>query len=229
MKHRRCFTAMAIVAGFMAWKAPLGHAQEKGKSSSVEIKRAMQGVSSTPEGCSVEKFSVYSPSMGRGIDCLVILPPEYKNHPEKSYPILYAISAAIACAVEYADADDRSLQTVRELLSDPQKIGMMTKLLCESTAWDGLLARQGFNLTHYKDKELASTLTTTNRFLRFLDTPAIVASTRASSFDPAELLTGKMTVYLILPPEHMRTQSALLRMWISTLMRSVVKGGLQTP
>lgn len=50
---------------------------------------------------------------------------------------------------------------------------------------------------------------------------------KASSFDPAELRSGKLTVYLILPPNHMRAQSALLRMWISSQLRAVVAGGLQ--
>ena len=36
-----------------------------------------------------------------------------------------------------------------------------------------------------------------------------------------------MTVYLILPPEHQRAQSPLLRMWIGSLLRAVVRGGLQ--
>ena len=36
MKHMRFFTALAIVATFMGWKAPLGHSQERGKSNSVE-------------------------------------------------------------------------------------------------------------------------------------------------------------------------------------------------
>ena len=47
-------------------------------------------------------------------------------------------------------------------------------------------------------------MTTTNRFLRFLDTLAVADNTKTSSFNPAELRKGKMTVYLILPPEHMR-------------------------
>src|SRR5579875_887979 len=101
------------------------------------------------------------------------------------------------------------------------------KMCGESDAWQGMLARLGHQLTHFKDKELGSTLTTTNRFLRFLDTIAISESTKQSSFNPADLLTGKMTVYLILPPEHMRAQSALLRLWIGSLLRAVVKGGLQ--
>ena len=137
------------------------------------------------------------------------------------------IAAMIAAVVQYGDADDRSLQTVRTLLSDPRNIEATIKLLCDSDAWGGMLARLGHQLTHFKDKELGSTLTTTNRFLRYLDTLAIAASTTRSSFNPAELLRGKMTVYLILPPEHARAQSALLRMWIGAMLRAVVRGGPQ--
>ena len=42
-----------------------------------------------------------------------------------------------------------------------------------------------------------------DRFLRFLDTLAVSDSTISSSFNPDDLRGGKMTVYLILPPEHM--------------------------
>jgi len=138
------------------------------------------------------------------------------------------IAAAIAAVVEYGDPDDRSLQTARDLLSaGPGKLDIMAKLLCESQACEGMLSRLGYQLTQFKDKELASTLTTTNRFLRHLDTLAVAASTRTSTFDPTDLLTDKMTVYLILPPEHARAQSPLLRTWISSLLRAVLRGGLQ--
>jgi type IV secretion system protein VirD4 len=56
---------------------------------------------------------------------------------------------------------------------------------------------------------------------------AVAESTKTSSFDPAKLRQGKLTVYLILPPEHMRAQSPLLRIWISALLLAVIKGGLQ--
>ncbi len=36
-----------------------------------------------------------------------------------------------------------------------------------------------------------------------------------------------MTVYLVLPPDHMRAQSGLLRLWVDSMMRAVVRGGLQ--
>jgi type IV secretion system protein VirD4 len=137
------------------------------------------------------------------------------------------IAALIALVVHYGEPNDRSLQTVRTLLSSPEKLEMAIKLMCASDAFDGMLARMGNQLTHFKDKELGSTMTTTNRFLRFLDTLAVAENTTTSSFDPAELLKGKMTIYLVLPPEHMRAQSPLLRLWIGSLLRAVVRGGLQ--
>ncbi len=137
------------------------------------------------------------------------------------------IATLIALVVQYAEFEDRSLQTVRTLLTSPEKLELAIKLMCASEAWKGILSRMGCNLTHFKDKELGSTLTTTNRFLRFLDTLAVLESTETSSFNPADLLGGKTTIYLVLPPEHMRAQSPLLRMWIGSLLRAVVRGGLE--
>ena len=138
------------------------------------------------------------------------------------------IAAIIATVVQYGDRNDsRSLQMVRDMLSHPKKLEMAIKLMCESDCWGGMLSRMGGQLSHFVEKEKSSTLTTVSRHLRFLDTLAVADSTKTSSFDPADLRKGKMTVYLILPPEHMRAQSALLRMWIGSLLRAVIRGGLQ--
>ena len=135
------------------------------------------------------------------------------------------ISGLISCVVQHAPPDDRSLQTVRELF-EPTKMETAIKLLSASD--DEFVARMGHQLGHFKDRELSSALTTTSRHLRFLDTPAIAESTRSSSsFNPEELRRGRMTVYLVLPPEHMQACMGLLRLWVGTLMRVIVRGGLQ--
>lgn len=137
------------------------------------------------------------------------------------------ISAMLATVVRYGGSHGmRSLQTMRDLLSSPERIGMALQLMRESDAWDGMLARAGGQLEHMVDRERSSTLSTVARHLRFLDTPAIAASTQASSFDASALSAGKMTIYLILPPDHMRSQMGLLRLWITSFLRSIVKGGL---
>jgi len=133
------------------------------------------------------------------------------------------IGGTLAAVTRKTDYADRSLQTVRDILSNPANIPRLIELLSES---EGLLPRLGGQLAAFRDRELASTLTTTNRHLRFLDTPLVAASTRASSFSPSELRHGKMTVYCIIPPEHARVQSSLLRMWIGTLMRAVMRDGV---
>jgi type IV secretion system protein VirD4 len=137
------------------------------------------------------------------------------------------IAAMIALAVVYGEGENRSLQSVRTLLTDPAKMQQAIEVLCKSDAWDGMLARMGHQLQRFMDKELSSVLTTVNRHMRFLDTVSIAASTKASSFDSQDLRNGRMTIYLILPPEFLRSQSALLRMWIGSLLRACVRAGLQ--
>ena len=61
---------------------------------SVEIKRLMDESRTTPEGCIIEDFRIVSPSMNREIKALVVLPPEYKAHPEKKYPVLHTLHGA---------------------------------------------------------------------------------------------------------------------------------------
>jgi type IV secretion system protein VirD4 len=136
------------------------------------------------------------------------------------------ITAVLATIVWYGGPETRSLQTAREILSDPQKLDTAIKLMCESDCWGGMLARMGRQLTYFADKEKNSVLTTVGRHLRFLDSLAVAESTSQSSFNPADLRKGRMSVYLILPPDRMSSQSALLRVWTSSLLRAVVKGGL---
>lgn len=159
---------------------------------------------------------------------LVIRPDEEKE-PHWNDSAESWIAALLATVVQYGQAHEgtRSLQTIRDILSDPQKLEMSLKLMGESTAWGGLLARMGGQLKHFVEKERSSTLTTVARHMRFLDSMAITESTMTSSFDPSRLRGGKMTIYLILPPDHMRAQSALLRMWIGSMLKSVIRGGLQ--
>jgi type IV secretion system protein VirD4 len=138
-----------------------------------------------------------------------------------------AIAAMTAMVVQFGEDEHKSLQTVCDIVSNPDKWQKAIELMCASDAWQGMLARMGGNLAHLKERELASTMSTISRFLRFLSTPAIAASTRTSSFDPAEIHSGKFTAYLVLPTERASALSPLLRLWIGTFLRAVVRGGLQ--
>ena len=135
----------------------------------------------------------------------------------------------ILCAIaHFAEPEDRSLQAMRNILANEEKRGEVLKLMQSSDAFGGIMSRLGNAIAHHGKEELGGILSTVQRHTRFLDTPAIVANTQGkSSFNPAELKTGRMTVYLVMPPEHMRAQSALLRMWIASMFRACIRGGAQ--
>ena len=56
-----------------------------------------------PEGCTIEKFTVPSKSMGREIKAVVVLPPEYAQKPEARYPVLYALHGMKAPYVAWSE------------------------------------------------------------------------------------------------------------------------------
>ena len=137
------------------------------------------------------------------------------------------IAAVTATTISYGEKNSRSLHTVRDIIANPIKLDTVTKLMLESDRWNGALNQMGGQLQGLVDKERASVISTALRHLKFLGTPTIFESTSSSTFSPAELRQGKMTVFLILPPDRATALSGLLRMWVSALLRACVKGGLQ--
>lgn len=136
------------------------------------------------------------------------------------------IAAVAGFVAQAATPDHRNLQTVSLVLADPAELSGATKAMQGSPAWGGMLARMGAQLGHFENREKSSVLTTSNRHLSFLTTPAVANSTKETTFDPYTLKTGKMTVYLVIPPEYLRSHSGLLRLWLAALQRVVVKSGL---
>jgi type IV secretion system protein VirD4 len=140
------------------------------------------------------------------------------------------IGAMICAIVAFAPPQQRNLQSVRAQLADPAKREATIEMMCKSPHWGGLLSRFGHSLKNYQGKTLDSVLAATNRHLAWTDSVAIAESISESSFNPADLLNpmSKTTVFLILPTEHIRTQSALLRLWIGSMLRVCITGGLQS-
>jgi type IV secretion system protein VirD4 len=134
------------------------------------------------------------------------------------------ISTITATVVQYGTPPKRSLQEVADILASPQKLDLAIQLALQSQAWDGLLARRAAELTHFVEKEKSSVLTTCGRFLGWLSTPAMLAATRASSFTP-RFKARRQTVYIVLPPEFMKSGQGWLRLMLGSMIRAVVREG----
>jgi type IV secretion system protein VirD4 len=70
------------------------------------------------------------------------------------------------------------------------------------------------------DAERSRTLSAITVKIKALNSEAVRESFRASTVTPAQIIDGKpVSVYLMMPPERMTTHSALLSIWIGTLLR----------
>ena len=128
------------------------------------------------------------------------------------------------------EGEERSLNAVQEIASDPELLAAAADKLREI---GGIPARLGNQLKALFDKEQAGTLSkegagvmsTVARHLAFLDSELVARSVAGSTFDPRDLLKGRMTLFLQIPPDQLEAQKGLLRCWISTLVRMIGAAG----
>ncbi len=140
------------------------------------------------------------------------------------------IAALMALVVVHGDRErgSRSLQSVREMVSNPELFKLAMKALAESDDWEGLLRQMGGDLFNLEEKEKASVLSTVGRHLRFLGTPAIADSIKRSSFRVSDLRKKGQcsTLFLVLPAERAEVSQGYLRSIISTVISSCIREGL---
>jgi len=74
-----------VLAGLMLFFCMEGNAMAENKDRTEVVS------SVSNQGCTVDKFEVYSKSIDRYIKVVVTLPPEYKENAGKKYPILYTL------------------------------------------------------------------------------------------------------------------------------------------
>lgn len=124
---------------------------------------------------------------------------------------------------------EKSLATIWEWLREPvekwhdllaEMKGNTSKNggdICEKTA-DEILA-----LMENGAREYASVMSTAQKWTDYLKSPALRASLSNSSFDAEELTSGKVTLYVIIPADRLKTHYQWLRLVVSALMRTVIR------
>ncbi len=142
----------------------------------------------------------------------------------------FVICAVLVLVLLRFEGEERSLNAVQEIASDPELLATAADKLREV---GGIPARLGNQLKSLFDKEQAGSLSkegagvlsTVQRHLSFLDSELVARSVAGSTFDPRDLLKGRMTLFLQIPPDQLEAQKGLLRCWISTLVRLIGAAG----
>jgi type IV secretion system protein VirD4 len=139
------------------------------------------------------------------------------------------IAGAIAAVTHFCPPELRSLQEVAEILADKTLLAQVIEKMKRSSAHGGLLARKGYEMSVSAEKELDGILSTVNRSLAVLGTPAVVESTKCTSdFDLSALYEGNgATIYLIIPLQYLKNHAALMRIWVTAFTKYIVSRGIR--
>ena len=135
------------------------------------------------------------------------------------------ITGAILAVKNFSKPKDQNLQEVATILANKAATDWAIEELKKSPKFSGILKQFGGRMEAPVDKERSGIITSAGRFLSFLNTPAIAASTRATiGFTPADL-DGEATIYLVLPTKYIASHAGLMRMWLNTLMQLAMDRG----
>lgn len=120
---------------------------------------------------------------------------------------------------------DRHPGTLRALVAQPEEnlLNLCQTLSVDTTLAHGLVARAANAFLGKADRERSGVLSTVTRHTHFLDDPRLVRISRTSSFSFADLKTGQVTIYLVLPPDKLRTQARLARLIFGQAIRAMTR------
>jgi type IV secretion system protein VirD4 len=135
----------------------------------------------------------------------------------------------IACFIAYICALEgnpaaRTMRGVRTQIASRANYNAALEVMQHHDGFYGVLEQMAHSLSWLVDKEQGSVMSHAQRFTNLFDAPLVADATGSSSFDPMQLRTGRMTVYLITPPDKMVVWAGLLRLWLGCLLRIITKG-----
>ena len=117
---------------------------------------------------------------------------------------------------------ERSLPHVRELLTlAPEAFDDL--LVTMGGHPNATVQRTSNRLRQKADRERSGVVSSAQSHTHFLDSPRMVTVLGESTFDPADLAHGGLSVYLMVPPDRLDTFSRWLRLVVATSLVAVTR------
>jgi type IV secretion system protein VirD4 len=129
---------------------------------------------------------------------------------------------AFVCACEN-NPEELNFNTVRMLISDRDKYLRAAEVMRQVD--NPVVRRLGGQLTWLADKELNSVLSNVHTHTSWADSPAVAACLSGKSWDPRDLKRRVVSVFLVVPPDRMVTWAPLLRVWVGSFAKMLMRQG----
>ena len=134
------------------------------------------------------------------------------------------ISGLIAYTVTSKPDNERHLDAVRQILmAEELDYAIAVKLDTEGEkmnrmAFDELASFIAIN----REQTRPSVLATARSYIKAFLSERVVNTLIKSSFSLADIVEGKpLSIYIIIPPDKLRSHKALLKLWIGTLLKAI--------
>lgn len=118
-----------------------------------------------------------------------------------------------------------SLSQARDVTCSTEMINEMIRMMKESDKCNGLLRRLAGEVDGLQGKTRSSVISVANSHLNFLDSIPTAELLSESTFNPKEIIDGKVTLYLCLPVDRLQELSSLQRVIMTTLINLVFAAG----
>jgi type IV secretion system protein VirD4 len=156
----------------------------------------------------------------RLIASMLVVPEPGQHEPfwdEEAASMLAGIVLHVAAG---AAPEHRHLGTVRHLLTlGATDFSALLDRMARTEACHGLIHRAANRIRQKDERLLAGVLASTNRHTEFLDSPHLLGTLKTSTFRLEDLKHWRLTVYLVLPPHHLRTHGRWLRLLTASALR----------
>lgn len=155
-------------------------------------------------------------------DALIIREKDGENSyfSNEARALLKALILHVCSAALYEDR--RNLGTINEIACDPVRLIGDRDGLGEMQAngeFDGLIARTATRMAAKGDREGPAVWSTLQSNLsQFLDDPRVAGSLRMTDFDFGMLVTGRISVFVVLPAQYLVTFNRWLRLLVESAL-----------
>jgi type IV secretory pathway TraG/TraD family ATPase VirD4 len=132
-----------------------------------------------------------------------------------------AMLAGILLWVAYTDGETKTLERVADIVSGGEDAADLRTTLFRRmvavSAYRGAMRKFVGRFVQMDDKTYSGIVTQLSKSLQFLADDQITAASDESSFNLAELVDGKTTLYIVIPDDQMQAQAIWLKLMVTAV------------
>jgi type IV secretion system protein VirD4 len=158
--------------------------------------------------------------LARLIASMLVVPEPGSREPFWDEEAASLVAGLVLYVALVADPADRHLGTVRHYLTlSPSQFKTLLRKMAATEACFGLIRRAANRIAQKEARLLSGVLASTNRHTELLDSPNLLPTLTASTFSMADLKRSPRSIYLVLPPHHLRAHGRWLRLLVACALR----------